>query len=132
MEIEGKKAVIVGGASGMAKASAELLRQKGADIAILDLPTSAGAEVAKELGGTFHEVNILDDAQTETAMADAVEALGGLHIAVNTAGGGTAKRTLTKEGPHPLEEFRKIVELNLIGTFNSEPAPGQLHVDQRA
>ncbi len=65
MEIKGKKAVIVGGASGMAKASAELLRQKGADIAILDLPTSAGAEVAKELGGTFHEVDILDDAQTE-------------------------------------------------------------------
>ncbi len=118
MEIQGKKAVIVGGASGMAKASAELLHQKGADIAILDLPTSAGAEVAKELGGTFHEVDILDDAQTETAMADAVEALGGLHIAVNTAGGGTAKRTLTKEGPHPLEDFRKIIELNLIGTFN--------------
>ena len=94
MEIKGKKAVIVGGASGMAKASAELLRQKGADIAILDLPKSAGAEVAKELGGTFHEVDILDDDQTETAMADAVEALGGLHIAVNTAGGGTAKRTL--------------------------------------
>ena len=62
MEIKGKKAVIVGGASGMAKASAELLRQKGADVAILDLPTSAGAEVAKELGGTFHEVDVLDDA----------------------------------------------------------------------
>ncbi len=51
MEIKGKKAVIVGGASGMAKASAELLRQKGADVAILDLPSSAGAAVAKELGG---------------------------------------------------------------------------------
>ena len=69
MEIKGKKAVIVGGASGMAKASAELLRQKGADIAILDLPTSAGAEVAKELGGTFHEVDVLNDDQVETALA---------------------------------------------------------------
>ena len=118
MEIQGKKAVIVGGASGMAKASAELLRQKGADIAILDLPNSAGAEVAKELGGTFHEVDILDDAQTESAMADAVAALGGLHIAVNTAGGGTAKRTLSKDGPHPLDDFRRTIELNLIGTFN--------------
>ena len=86
MEIKGKKAVIVGGASGMAKASAELLRQKGADVAILDLPTSAGAEVAKELDGTFHEVDILDENQTEAALADAVSALGGLHIAVNTAG----------------------------------------------
>jgi NAD(P)-dependent dehydrogenase (short-subunit alcohol dehydrogenase family) len=118
VEIQGKKAVIVGGASGMAKASAELLREKGADIAILDLPTSAGAEVAKELGGTFHEVDILDPAQTETALADAVAALGGLHIAVNTAGGGTAKRTLSKEGPHPLEDFVRTINLNLVGTFN--------------
>jgi len=118
VEIKGKKAVIVGGASGMAKASAELLRQKGAEVAILDLPTSAGAEVAKELDGTFHEVDILDEIQTESALADAVAALGGLHIAVNTAGGGTARRTLSKDGPHPLEDFRRTIELNLIGTFN--------------
>jgi NAD(P)-dependent dehydrogenase (short-subunit alcohol dehydrogenase family) len=118
VEIKGKKAVIVGGASGMAKATAEMLRQKGADIAILDLPSSAGAAVAKELGGTFHEVDVLDEDQVEAALGAAVADLGGLHIAVNTAGGGTAKRTLTKEGPHPLDEFRKIIELNLIGTFN--------------
>jgi NAD(P)-dependent dehydrogenase (short-subunit alcohol dehydrogenase family) len=118
VEINGKKAVVVGGASGMAKASAEMLRQKGADIAILDLPSSAGAEVAKELGGTFHEVDVLDDDQVETALGDAVSALGGLHIAINTAGGGIGKRTLTKDGPHPLSDFRRCIELNLIGTFN--------------
>jgi NAD(P)-dependent dehydrogenase (short-subunit alcohol dehydrogenase family) len=118
VDIEGKKAVIVGGASGMAKATAERLRQKGASVAILDLPRSAGADVAKQLDGTFHEVDILDEHQTESALADAVAALGGLHIAVNTAGGGTAKRTLSKDGPHPLDEFRRTVELNLIGTFN--------------
>jgi NAD(P)-dependent dehydrogenase (short-subunit alcohol dehydrogenase family) len=118
MEIAGKKAVICGGASGMAKATAELLRQKGADIAILDLPTSAGAEVAKELGGTFHEVDVLDENQVESALGDAVGALGGLHIAVNTAGGGIGKRTLSKDGPHPLADFRRMIELNLIGTFN--------------
>jgi NAD(P)-dependent dehydrogenase (short-subunit alcohol dehydrogenase family) len=118
VEIQGKKAVIVGGASGMAKAAAELLHEKGADIAILDLPTSAGAEVAKDLGGTFHEVNVLDEIQVETALADAVAALGGLHIAVNTAGGGVGRRTLSKDGPHPLEDFRHTIELNLIGTFN--------------
>ena len=118
MEIKGKKAVVVGGASGMAKATAELLRKRGADIAILDLPTSAGQEVAKELDGTFHEVDVLDENQVETALGDAVSALGGLHIAVNTAGGGIGKRTLTKEGPHPLEDFRRCIELNLIGTFN--------------
>ncbi|HVU61423.1 MAG TPA: SDR family NAD(P)-dependent oxidoreductase [Mycobacteriales bacterium] len=117
MEISGKKAAIVGGASGMARASAEQLKAKGASIAILDLPTSAGAEVAKELGGTFHPLDVLDTDQTEQALADAIEALGGLHIAVNTAGGGIGKRTLTKEGPHPLEEFRRVIDLNLIASF---------------
>jgi NAD(P)-dependent dehydrogenase (short-subunit alcohol dehydrogenase family) len=118
VEILGKKAVIVGGASGMAKASAELLHQKGADIAILDLPRSAGAEVAKELEGSFHPVDIRNDADVETALGNAVDALGGLHIAVNTAGGGIVRRTLSKDGPHPMDEFRRTIELNLIGTFN--------------
>ncbi|HEY2812253.1 MAG TPA: SDR family NAD(P)-dependent oxidoreductase [Acidimicrobiales bacterium] len=118
MEIKGKKAVIVGGASGMARASAELLHEKGASVAILDLPKSAGDEVAKGLDGSFHPVDIMDADGVEQALADAVDQLGGLHIAVNTAGGGTAMRTLTKSGPHPLEEFRRVIELNLIGTFN--------------
>ena len=118
MEIDGKKAVIVGGASGMARASAEQLRAKGASIAILDLPTSAGAEVAQALDGTFHPVDVTDEENVEQAMAAAVDALGGLHIAVNTAGGGIGRRTLSKEGPHPLDDFRRVVELNLIATFN--------------
>jgi NAD(P)-dependent dehydrogenase (short-subunit alcohol dehydrogenase family) len=118
MEIAGKLAVVVGGASGMAKASAELLHERGASVAILDQASSAGAEVAKELGGSFHPVDITDDKNAEQALQDAVDALGGLHIAVNTAGGGIAKRTLSKDGPHPLEDFRRVVELNLIGTFN--------------
>jgi NAD(P)-dependent dehydrogenase (short-subunit alcohol dehydrogenase family) len=118
VEIDGKKAVVVGGASGMARASAALLRARGVSVAILDLPSSAGAAVAAELGGTFHAVDVTDEAGTEQALADAVDALGGLHIAVNTAGGGTAVRTLTKEGPHPLAEFRRVVELNLVATFN--------------
>jgi NAD(P)-dependent dehydrogenase (short-subunit alcohol dehydrogenase family) len=119
VEIAGKGALIVGGASGMAKASAELLAAKGAKVAILDRPQSAGAEVAAELGGTFHPVDVLDAEGTEAAIDAAVEALGGsLHVSVNTAGGGIAKRTLTKEGPHPLDEFRGVVELNLIASFN--------------
>ena len=118
MEIPGKKAVIVGGASGMARATAELLKAKGASIAILDQPTSAGAEVAKQLGGTFHPVDITDEVNAESALDDAFEALGGLDIAVNTAGGGIAKRTLGKNGPHPLDAFRSTVELNLVATFN--------------
>ena len=119
MEADGKAAIIVGGASGMARASAELLVHKGAKVAILDRPQSAGAEVAEGLGGTFHAVDVMDDAATEAAIDAAVEALGGsLHISVNTAGGGIGRRTLSKEGPHPIEDFRHTIELNLISAFN--------------
>jgi NAD(P)-dependent dehydrogenase (short-subunit alcohol dehydrogenase family) len=118
VEIKHKMAVVVGGASGMARASAEMFADKGAAVAILDLPTSAGAEVAAGLGGTFHPIDVTDHEGVEHVLTEAVEALGGLHIAVNTAGGGGAKRTLTKEGPHPLDEFQRTVDLNLIATFN--------------
>ena len=119
MEIKGKKVVVVGGASGMARASAQLLAERGAAVAILDRPQSEGAEVAAALGGTFHPCDVTDAGGTEAAIDAAVEALGGsLHLSVNTAGGGIAKRTLTREGPHPLDEFRSVVELNLISSFN--------------
>jgi len=108
----------VGGASGFARSSAEMLAAKGVSVAILDLPTSAGAEVAKSLDGVFVPVDVMDDEGVELALENAVTQLGGLHIAINTAGGGTAMRTLTKNGPHPLAEFRRVVELNLIATFN--------------
>ena len=64
----------------------------------------------------------MDDEQTEAALSGAAEALGGVHIGVNTAGGGIAKRTLTKEGPHPLADFRRVIELNLIVTVQHQPA----------
>ena len=118
MEVTGKKAVVVGGASGMARAAAELLHERGASVAILDLPTSAGSEVAAALDGPFYPVDVTDAEGVEAALDAAVADLGGLHIAVNTAGGGIGKRTLTKEGPHPLEDFRQVIELNLIATFN--------------
>jgi NAD(P)-dependent dehydrogenase (short-subunit alcohol dehydrogenase family) len=102
----------------MARAAAEMLAERGASVAILDLPTSAGEEVASALGGSFHPTDVTDHEGTEVALADAVERLGGLHIAVNTAGGGIGMRTLTRNGPHPLEDFRRVVELNLIATFN--------------
>lgn len=118
MDIEGKKAVIVGGASGMGRASAEMLRERGASVAILDLARSAGAEVAASLNGTFHPLDVTDDASVEAGLDDAASVLGGMHIAVNTAGGGIAQRTLSKDGPHPLDAFRQVIELNLIATFN--------------
>jgi NAD(P)-dependent dehydrogenase (short-subunit alcohol dehydrogenase family) len=118
MDINGKKAVIVGGASGMAKASAEMLRAKGASVAILDLPKSAGAEVAAALGGSFHPIDVTDFEGAEVVLNEAVETLGGLHIAVNTAGGGIAQRTVGKEGPHSLRDFQRVIDLNLVATFN--------------
>ena len=103
----------------MARASAQLLAERGAAVAILDRPQSDGAEVASALGGTFHPCDVTDAEGTEGAIDAAVGALGGsVHISVNTAGGGIAKRTLTKEGPHSLDDFRSVVELNLISSFN--------------
>lgn len=120
MEIEGRVAVVVGGASGMARATAQAIADRGGQVAILDLPSSPGKVVAEELGRgtTFHAVDILDAERTEAVLAEVVEQHGALHIAVNTAGGGIAKRTIGRDGPHPLEDFRRVIELNLIGTFN--------------
>jgi NAD(P)-dependent dehydrogenase (short-subunit alcohol dehydrogenase family) len=118
MEIQGKKAIIVGGASGFGKATAETLAQRGADVAILDRPQSKGKEVADAIGGTFYDVDVTDFDGTEKVLQQAINDLGGLHIIVTTAGGGAAERTVKKDGPHSLETFRKCVDLNLIGTFN--------------
>lgn len=118
MEISGKKAVVVGGASGMGRASAELLAARGADVAILDRPSSDGKTVAHDIGAAFFEVDVTDFDGTEAALQAAVDKLGGLHVSVTTAGGGIGRRTLNKEGPHGLDEFRQVVDLNLIATFN--------------
>ena len=118
MEIKGKKAVVVGGASGMARASAEMLHERGASVAILDLPRppvprSPPSSTARSIRSTSPTPKA---SSRRSPMRS--RALGGLHIAVNTAGGGTATRTLSKDGPHPLDEFRRVIELNLIATFN--------------
>jgi len=118
MEIKGKKAVVFGGASGMGRASAELLAARGADVVVLDRPASAGAEVAAALGGRFQPVDVTDFEATESALATAVKSLGGLHVSITTAGGGTAKRTLGRSGPHDLDTFRRILDLNTVATFN--------------
>ena len=118
MEISGKKAIVVGGASGMGRASAELLAARGAAVAILDREGSDGGDVAAAIGGHFFAVDVTDFTGTEFALQSAVDQLGGLHVSVTTAGGGIGKRTLSKDGPHGLDEFRAVVDLNLIATFN--------------
>lgn len=118
MEIKNHNAIFVGGASGMALATAELFKEKGGNLAILDLPTSDGEAVAKRLGGTFYPCNVMDYKATEQAINKAVETLGSVHFCCNTAGGGLAKRTVAKDGPHPLEDFQRVIDLNLISSFN--------------
>jgi NAD(P)-dependent dehydrogenase (short-subunit alcohol dehydrogenase family) len=118
MEISGKKAIVVGGASGFGRATAESLVARGASVAILDRPQSEGKDVAATIGAAFHEVDVTDFAATEQVLNEAIEALGGLHVIVTTAGGGIGERTIKKDGPHSLESFRATVDLNLIGSFN--------------
>jgi NAD(P)-dependent dehydrogenase (short-subunit alcohol dehydrogenase family) len=119
MEIDGLRAILVGGASGFARATAERIAAGGGTVAILDREGSAGAEVAAELGGTWHPTDVLDFEGIEAVIAEAVQALGGLDVAVNTAGGGKAGRTLGRNGPFDLDDFRAVIDLNLIGTFNT-------------
>ena len=119
MDIEGLRAIIIGGASGFAKATATRIADGGGTVAILDREASAGAEVAAELGGTWHPCDVLDFEGIEIVINEAVAAMGGLDFALNTAGGGKAGRTVGRDGPFSLDDFRAVVDLNLIGTFNT-------------
>jgi NAD(P)-dependent dehydrogenase (short-subunit alcohol dehydrogenase family) len=119
MQVEGHNAIFVGGASGMALATAEAFVAKGGKVAILDLPKSDGAAVAERLGGTFHPIDVMDFDGTEAVIKEAIEALGGsVHFLVNTAGGGIQQRTIGRDAPHPLDSFQKIIDLNLVASFN--------------
>lgn len=119
MKLQGKKAIVIGGASGMALATVKLLQDSGVNVAIMDLPSSRGAEIGTEMGIPFKGCNIMDYGQMETDMRDVANELGGLNIMVITAGGGIGMRTLTRKGPHPMEDFTKVVNLSLNSTFNA-------------
>ncbi len=118
MEINGKKVVVIGGASGFGRASAELLASKGAKVAVLDREGTDGKDVASAIGGTFLPVDVTDFAGTGDTLAAAVNELGGLHVVLTTAGGGVAEKTFGKNGPHSLETFQNTINLNLIASFN--------------
>jgi NAD(P)-dependent dehydrogenase (short-subunit alcohol dehydrogenase family) len=116
-------AVVSGGASGLGLATVEKLAAAGLSVVILDLAGSDGAAVAKELDGrsgmhvTFAAADVTSEDEVSAAL-DAATALGDLRVAVNCAGVGTPTRLLGRKGVHPLAEFRRVVEINLIGTFN--------------
>ncbi len=119
MDIAGTVAVVTGGASGLGQAAARALHGAGASVVLLDLPGSAGAQVAKDLGerAVFCAGDVTSEADV-TAALDAAGGLGPLRIAVNCAGIGNAARTVGRDGPFPLELFTRVVTVNLIGTFN--------------
>jgi NAD(P)-dependent dehydrogenase (short-subunit alcohol dehydrogenase family) len=117
----GKTALVTGGASGLGLATVKALSLAGASIVIVDLPSSDGEVVAKELGdkARFSPADVTNETEVQAAVDLAANDLGGLHIAVNCAGVGFPGRVLTRDGaPNDLERFEFVIRVNLIGTFN--------------
>ena len=119
MDIKGSVALVTGGASGLGLATARRLLDAGALVLLVDLPNSAGAEVAEGLGenARFAAADVTDEAAVAAAMDTAAEA-GELRVVVNCAGIGPPGRVVGKNGPLPLETFNRVIQVNLIGTFN--------------
>ncbi|MGM0931327.1 MAG: 3-hydroxyacyl-CoA dehydrogenase [Actinomycetota bacterium] len=119
MEVSGAVALITGGASGLGAATARRLHAAGASVVLMDLPGSKGQEFASELGerAVFAPADVTVEDQVQAAV-DRAAALGPLRILVNCAGVGTPGKVLGRDGVLPLEAFTKVVQINLIGTFN--------------
>src|SRR5690349_14916387 len=116
---KGVAAIVTGGASGLGAASAAKLASEGARVAIFDMNEETGRAQATKIGGTFYKVNVTDTASVMQAIADAERAHGVARVLVNCAGIAYGAKTVGKEfAPHPLDSFRKVIEVNLVGTFN--------------
>lgn len=118
MDPRGQVALITGGASGLGAATAQVLAAAGAKVALLDVNEKAAAENAAKFGGMAVACDVTNEASAIDAIAKVREKLGVARILVNCAGVGPAKRILGRDGPMPLADYRKVVEINLIGTFN--------------
>ena len=119
MNIEGKIAVITGGASGLGKATAEMVIAKGGKVAVLDLNEELAQATAAELGeAKAYQVNVTDDASVTKVIGAVKSDFGAIHINVNCAGIGAASRTVGKDGALDINKFNFIVQVNLIGTFS--------------
>jgi NAD(P)-dependent dehydrogenase (short-subunit alcohol dehydrogenase family) len=118
MDIRGHSALVTGGGSGLGAATARLLAEAGAKVAVLDVNDKAAAEVAIDIDGIAIHCDVTDDAATEKALAQAAADHGPARIVVNCAGVGPAKRIVGRDGPMPLADFARVIEINLIGTFN--------------
>jgi NAD(P)-dependent dehydrogenase (short-subunit alcohol dehydrogenase family) len=118
MDIAGHAALVSGGASGLGRATAQALAQGGAKVAILDVNEAAAQAAAAEIGGVAFACDVTDAASVEQAVAAARAAHGAARIAVCCAGIAPAARIVGRDGAMPLEQFRRVIEVNLIGSFN--------------
>jgi NAD(P)-dependent dehydrogenase (short-subunit alcohol dehydrogenase family) len=118
MDVRGHAAIVTGGASGLGAETARALAKAGAKVAVLDINLEGAMKMAKEIGGVAVACNVTDAASAEAAVAKAREAHGPARVLVNCAGVGTAKRIVGREAPMPLEDFTRVININLIGTFN--------------
>ena len=119
MQIQGTSALVTGGASGLGEAVARELARLGAKVAVLDRNAELANKVAAEIGGTAHACDITDTASVEAALDAAAAAHGPARILMNVAGIGGAKRIVGKDGSAaPLEDFARVVQVNLIGSYN--------------
>jgi NAD(P)-dependent dehydrogenase (short-subunit alcohol dehydrogenase family) len=120
MDISGKVALVTGGASGLGAATVRTIVTAGGRAMILDLNEQLGNALAAELGAgaRYLQADVSQAAGAEQAVKAAVDAFGALHICVNCAGIGDPQRVVSKEGPADLERFKKVINVNLIGTFN--------------
>ncbi|MGE0724164.1 MAG: SDR family NAD(P)-dependent oxidoreductase [Alphaproteobacteria bacterium] len=118
MEIKGTAAIVTGGGSGLGAATARMLAAAGARVAVVDVNEKAAEAVAKEIGGLALVADVASSDAGAAAVATAKERHGAARILVNCAGVGPAQRIVGREGPMPLADFRRVIEINLIGSFN--------------
>jgi len=120
MDLKNKVAVVTGGASGLGRATVETFHQGGAKVVILDLNEEQGAGLTQALGedAMFAAVNVSDEDSVQQALDEAVARFGAIHICVNCAGIGNAIKTVGKRGPFSLNQFKKVLDVNLVGSFN--------------
>lgn len=113
-------AIVTGGASGLGEACVRELKEKGAMVAILDLAEERGKEIATQLGDAviFCQTDVTKEEEVQAAVDKAIQAFGAIHAAINCAGVGIPAKVLGKEGPMSMDQFRRTVEINLMGTVN--------------
>jgi NAD(P)-dependent dehydrogenase (short-subunit alcohol dehydrogenase family) len=119
MHPSGYAALVTGGGSGLGRATAAKLAALGAKVAILDINIEAAQEVAAKIGGIAIACDVVDAEQTAAAMAQARDTIGPARILINCAGIAPARRVVGRDGPMPLEDFARVINVNLIGTFNA-------------